>query len=213
MNARPAHKATGFNKRLHALRGALAARFGDELRFLKSLIDEPRAVGAILPTGPAMARQMASIVDPASGRRVLELGPGTGVITKAILDRGIAPERLVCVEYSPDFARHVRARFPGVDVIEGDAFDLQATLGAAADETFDCVVSALPLLNFPAADRTRLIGDLLARLPAGRPVIQFSYGPKPPVAGKPGQFAVERHSVVLKNVPPAQIWIYRKAHG
>lgn len=211
MNARPNLKFPEFDRRLRKLRGALAARFGDELKFLRTMIDEPRSVGAILPTGPGVARQMASVVDPASGLRILELGPGTGVITKAILARGIAPERLVCVEYSPDFARHIRVAFPRVEVIEGDAFNLAATLGSAAGETFDCVVSALPLLNFPLERRIALFDDLLGRIAPGRPVIQFSYGPKPPVAARPGHFSVERHAVVLKNVPPAQIWVYRKA--
>jgi phosphatidylethanolamine/phosphatidyl-N-methylethanolamine N-methyltransferase len=213
VNARPHIRFPAFDRRLRKLRGAIVARFGDELKFLRTMIDEPRSVGAILPTGPGVARQMAGVADVGSALRVLELGPGTGVITRAILARGIAPERLVCVEYSPDFARHIRLAFPSVDVIEGDAFDLAATLGPAANETFDCVVSALPLLNFSLEQRTALINDLLNRIPAGRPIVQFSYGPKPPVAARHGQFSVERHAVVLKNVPPAQIWIYRKAPG
>ncbi|MBK8456122.1 MAG: methyltransferase domain-containing protein [Phyllobacteriaceae bacterium] len=183
------------------------------MRFFRTLIDEPRAVGALLPTGPAMATKMASVVRPENPASVLELGPGTGVITKAVLARGLAPAKLVCIEFSPEFAGMMRARYAGVKVIEGDAFDLDAALGERRGETFDCVVSGLPLLNFPAASRIRLIADLLDRIPAGRPVIQFSYGPKPPVPAQPGRFTVARHAVVLRNVPPAQIWIYRKPAG
>lgn len=213
MNAKPVVKAVGLHKRIGALRGAFSARFGDEMRFFRTLIDEPRAVGALLPTGPAMAAKMASVVRTDSPLPVLELGPGTGVITKAILERGLAPEKLVCVEFSSEFVNLMRLRFPGVTVIEGDAFALDITLGAMNSETFDCVVSALPLLNFPSASRIALIADLLGRIPHGRPVIQFSYGPKPPVAAQPGRFTVSRHAVVLRNVPPAQIWLYRKAAG
>lgn len=213
MKAKPATKHAGLHKRLGAWRGAFAARFGDEMRFFRTLIDEPRAVGALLPTGPAMAAKMASVVRPESPLRVLELGPGTGVITKAVLARGLAPAKLVCVEFSPEFAGLMRARYAGVKVIEGDAFDLDRTLGESRGETFDCVVSALPLLNFPAASRIGLIADLLDRIPAGRPVIQFSYGPKPPVPAQPGRYTVTRHAVVLRNVPPAQIWLYRKPAG
>lgn len=213
MSGRPATKPSGIAKRLGALRRAFNARFGDEMRFVRTLIDEPRTVGALLPTGPALAAKMASVVRADAPGRVLELGPGTGVITKAILARGVAAENLVCIEFAPEFVDLIRLRFPGVHTIEGDAFHLDATLGDLRAETFDCVVSALPLLNFPAADRVRLIADLLERIPHGRPVVQFSYGPKPPVPAQPGRFTVSRHAVVLKNVPPAQIWTYRKAAG
>lgn len=213
MNGSKVTKPTAIGRRISALRGAFAARFGDEMRFFRTLVDEPRAVGALLPTGPAMAARMASVVRPAEPLRVLELGPGTGVITKAILAKGLPAEQLVCVEFAPEFADLIRLRFPGVTVMQGDAFDLERTLGDLRDERFDCVVSALPLLNFPPVERIRLIQDLLGRIPHGRPVIQFSYGPKPPVAALPGRFTVARHAVVLKNVPPAQIWTYHQAPG
>lgn len=182
-------------------------KFSEELSFVNGLVNQPKTVGAIWPTGPVMARIMANVVDPDSKLPVLELGPGTGVITKAILDRGIAPTMLHAVEFSPEFAKALRLRFPDIHIHEGDAFDLSALIG---DQQFDCAVSALPLLNFPAPLRSKFIKDVLARLPLGRPLIQFSYGPKAPVTGKAGEFSVERHDFVLRNIPPARIWIYRQ---
>lgn len=202
-----------FSQRLDRLRGAVNTSFGDELRFLRHLARAPREVGAVLPTGAAMAGRMAAIVRPEAELPVLELGPGTGVITKAILARGLAPEKLVCVEHSPAFARLLRGRFPSVTVVEGDAFALKAALGPLAARGFDCVVSALPLLNFPPAERERLMAELVALVPDGRPVVQFSYGPRPPVPARPGRFTVGRLALVLRNVPPAQVWLYRRAVG
>ena len=184
-------------------------RFSDEIRFLSDLKRQPRAVGAIWPTGQIMARRMASVVNPASNLPVLELGPGTGVITHAILERGLQPGQLHAVEYSPSFASELRLRFPSIHVHQGDAFNLEATLAADAGLRFDCAVSALPLLNFPAAMRERLIADVLSRLTPGRPLIQFSYGPFAPVPSRAGQWSVERYDFVLRNIPPARLWIYR----
>lgn len=191
------------------MRRNIEKKFGDEIRFFKGLLDTPRGVGAVMPTSIGMARRMASVIDTDSGLPVLELGPGTGVITRAILERGVPAEMLHCIEYSPEFARQMRRAFPAVTIIEGDAFALAETLGPDAPPVFDCVISALPLLNFPQAMREGLIHDLLERIPPGRPVVQFSYGPRPPVRPGP-KLAVRRLDFVLRNVPPAQIWLYTR---
>jgi phosphatidylethanolamine/phosphatidyl-N-methylethanolamine N-methyltransferase len=138
------------------------------------------------------------------------LGPGTGVITAAILARGIAPARLVAVEYNENFAAVLKARYPAVKVIQGDAFDLGQTLKAHDLAPFAAILSGLPLLNFPLAARQRLIEGALARLAPEAPFIQFSYGLHPPVVPPPG-YSVVRAAFVLRNVPPARVWVYRKA--
>ena len=81
----------------------LGRKFDEEIRFFKGWMSNAKAVGAILPTSSVTARRMASVINPASGLPVLELGPGTGVITKAILERGLEPSNLVSIEYSTDF--------------------------------------------------------------------------------------------------------------
>ena len=135
------------------LKRALAERFDDELQFFKGWIDRPKTVGSIVPTSSVTARKMASVVDTGSGLPVLEVGPGTGVVTRAILGHGVRPENLYALEYSPEFVRHLRRLYPRVNVIEGDAFNLAAALGDKRDLTFDSVVSGVPLLNFPVPQR------------------------------------------------------------
>ncbi len=192
------------------LRQSLARRFDEELRFFKGWIDKPRAVGSIVPTSSVTARKMASVVDPSSGLPVLELGPGTGVITKAILQAGIKPENLWSIEYSQDFVRHLRRDFPGVNIIQGDAFDLDATLGDKRDTVFDSVISGVPLLNFPVPQRIAYVEDLLDRLPPGRPIVQITYGPVSPVPPGRGNYTVEHFDFILRNIPPSRLWIYRR---
>jgi phosphatidylethanolamine/phosphatidyl-N-methylethanolamine N-methyltransferase len=197
-------RASGFRK-------AFAEKFDDELKFFKGWIDRPKTVGSIVPTSSVTARRMASIVDVHSGLPVLEVGPGTGVITRAILARGVKPENLYAVEYSSEFVRHLRRNYPGVNVIEGDGFDLEKTLGDKRGLVFDSVVSGVPLLNFPVARRVAYLSGLLDRIPHGRPVVQLTYGPKSPVPPGLGDYTVEHFHFIIRNIPPTQLWIYRRA--
>lgn len=188
----------------------LGRKFDEEIRFFKGWIDGPKRVGAILPTSGITARRMASVITPKSGLPVLELGPGTGIITKAILQRGISPENLVSIEFSTDFFQHLTRNFPGVHFINGDAFDLQNTLGSFKDVQFDAVISAIPMLSFPMERRTALLEDLLDRMPHGRPVMQITYGPVSPIVAKPDRYRIKHFDFVVRNIPPAQLWVYTR---
>lgn len=195
------------------LRKAFDDHFGDEVRFFRGWMSRPRAVGSVIPTSSVTARRMASVVDPASGLPVLETGPGTGVITRAILARDIPADRLHAIEYSPEFAGHLRRDFPGVNVIEGDAFDLDATLGPDGPKLFDCVISGIPLLNFPVHARVAYLESLLCRIPDGRPVVQLTYGPRSPIPPGLGRYTVSHFDFVIRNIPPTHLWVYRRSHA
>src|ERR1051325_4137784 len=110
------------------------------LNFLRGLIARPKNVGAIAPSSPALARAIAREVDPARPGPVLELGPGTGVVTEALVERGVAEERLVAIEYDRDFAALVAKRFPRARVVRGDAFDFVNILGEG-QEPYAAIVS------------------------------------------------------------------------
>lgn len=185
-------------------------RIADDFRFFVGWLGRPKTTGSVIPTSWTMAKRMASVADPASALPVLELGPGTGVITRAILAHGVTPHRLVSLEYSAEFYERLRRTIHGVNFIKGDAFNLDASLGHYASAKFDCVVSALPLLNFPMESRIALMEDLLDRVPSGRPVIQFSYGLKPSVPPGSGNYTVDRYDVVYRNFPPARLWLYKR---
>ncbi len=101
-------------------------RLDDEVRFLRSWIEKPLHMGAVMPSGKVLARTMARYVDPHSDAPVIELGPGTGAITTALIARGVDQKRLVLVEYNPGFCALLRERYPQATIVQGDAYALAA---------------------------------------------------------------------------------------
>jgi phosphatidylethanolamine/phosphatidyl-N-methylethanolamine N-methyltransferase len=193
------------------LKEQLEKKFGEEIHFFKGWQRDKRGVGALIPTSGITARRMASIIDASSGLPVLELGAGTGVITNAILQRGIVPKNLVSIEYAAHFCEILHKRFPDVDVRNGNVFELGQVLGERNGETFDCVISAVPMLSFPLQRRISLMEDLLSRIPRGRPVIQITHGPLSPLPALPDVYTISHFDFVVRNIPPAQLWLYRAA--
>jgi phosphatidylethanolamine/phosphatidyl-N-methylethanolamine N-methyltransferase len=182
----------------------------DNLRFFRALLARPRSVGAFAPSGPHLAKAMAAQIRAdliQKGGPVLELGPGSGSLTQGILER-VPASQLTCIEYDHDLCQLLKTRFHGVNVIHGDAFNLEHTLGHS--EPYAAIISGLPLLNFPMPDRQRLLAAATARLMPGGVFAQFSYGLKPSVPAPPG-FQISRAAMVWANVPPARVWAYRKA--
>ena len=177
----------------------------DHLRFFRALAARPKNVGAVMPSGPQLANAMAAEIK--LDGPVLELGPGTGSLTGAIAKR-VGEKHLTAVEYDPDFAAALKARFPAMTVIRGDAFDLDAALGH--QRPYAAILSGLPLLNFSVGERRRLIEGVATRLMPGAGFIQFSYGLSAPVPPPDGH-VVTRAAFAWANVPPARVWVYRKA--
>lgn len=182
----------------------------DRLRFFAALLRAPRQVSAVTPTSQLTAAEMARPIDVASGLPVLELGPGTGPITRAILDRGVPPEKLYLIEYAADLCRHLERTFPGVNVIHGDAFDLDATLSGYDVPLFDCVISAIPLVTFGHERGNALLEGALARVPPGRPMVQITYSNTAPLTPRDTRVRCERSARILRNLPPASVWLYSR---
>ena len=110
---------------LRRFEGKNGVRLDDEVRFIGSWIKKPLAVGAVTPSSKLLARTMAQYVDPEGTGPVIELGPGTGPITEALIEHGVAPSRLVLVEFNPAFCQLLRERFPEATVVQADAYRLR----------------------------------------------------------------------------------------
>lgn len=184
-------------------------RLDDDVRFLRTWFEKPLATGAVMPSGRALARTMAAYVDPASKGPVIELGPGTGPVTEALVERGVDPARLVLVEFNPMFCRLLRSRYPTATVIQGDAYRLRPLLTEMLREPAAAIVSGLPLVTKPLRARLRLITDAMHLLDKGAPFIQFTYAVVPPIPKIPDVMSAEGSELIWMNLPPARVWVYR----
>jgi phosphatidylethanolamine/phosphatidyl-N-methylethanolamine N-methyltransferase len=189
---------------------SIADRIEDEFRFFKTWATSPLKMGAVSPTSRALADLMVEHAAPDPTGWVLELGPGTGVVTEALIRAGIPAERIVSVEYDKEFCRLLRERFPAAHIIRGDALDLDAVLGEFRSTEFSAVLSGVPLLTLPRGKRVPYLEDLLDRLVPGGNVTQLSYSFTPPQDAVPGRFSVEKSKWVTANLPPGRVWIYRR---
>jgi phosphatidylethanolamine/phosphatidyl-N-methylethanolamine N-methyltransferase len=185
-------------------------RLDDEVRFLRSWIEKPLHMGAVMPSGRLLARTMAQYVDVDSEGPVVELGPGTGAITNALIERGIDQKRLVLVEYNPGFCALLRDRYPHAKVVQGDAYRLRDSLRQLLAVPASAVVSGLPLVTKPMQTRLRLIRDAFLTLAPGAPFVQFTYSVAPPIPRSLPGVSTEASERVWINLPPARVWVYRK---
>ena len=195
-------------------RPTLEERLSDEAHFIRTWVDSPGRTGAVSPSGRFLARAMARAVDPRSRGLVVELGPGTGPVTEALLARGVAPERLVLVEFAAPFCRLLQRRFPGTRIVQGDAYRLRESLAGALDGPVSAVVSSLPLLNRPDAERRLLLEQAFELMGPKGVFVQFTYGMGSPIPLRDGgalQFRGEPQKPVWLNLPPARVWSYRRA--
>jgi phosphatidylethanolamine/phosphatidyl-N-methylethanolamine N-methyltransferase len=197
----PSHSAVRVEKK--------PLRLDDEMRFIRTWFENPLSTGAVMPSSKALARTMASYVDPQSNGPVIELGPGTGPVTEALVQRGVDPKRLILVEFDPDFCRLLRTRYPAATVVQGDAYRLRRLLGDTVRDPAAAMVSGLPLVTKPLRTRLRLISDALGLLAPGAPFIQFTYAMVPPIPKGLSGITAKASDLIWMNLPPARVWVYR----
>ena len=176
-------------------------------QFFRSWVQNPLAIGAVAPSGRTLAKLMVKGVR--ADARVMELGPGTGTVTRAILDSGVEERNLYLVERDAGFSRLLRERFPRATVLHEDATVVAAHTRELAG-TFDFIVSGLPLVLFSRAQKERLLAQVLSLLKPTGAFHQFTYGGRCPIR-RSVRDALGLDKVLLGiapfNVPPA--FVYR----
>jgi phosphatidylethanolamine/phosphatidyl-N-methylethanolamine N-methyltransferase len=174
----------------------------------------PRRIGAVVPSGVALTRAIVAEVDLARPGAVVELGGGTGAVTRALLAGGVRPADLVVIERDQSLYRLLHERFPDVCVIHGDARKLPGLLAKAGVGPVKMVISGLPLLTMPLKAQMGILSGSFGVMPEDGVFIQFTYGPTSPVPER----LVRRMGLtgrvmgrVWLNVPPATIWRFTRA--
>jgi phosphatidylethanolamine/phosphatidyl-N-methylethanolamine N-methyltransferase len=191
-------------------------RGADGLRFFLRWLRRPSRVGAVVPSGQALAQALAAEIEVGAPGAVIDLGAGTGRVTRALLDTGIAADDLLVVEREAAFCELLASRFPEARVVRGDARTLEPLLTRAGVGPVKAVVSSLPLLSLPNADRRAVLSQAFAVLGPDGVLVQYTYGPAAPV---PPELRIElglvgeRTGWVLANLPPAAVWRYRRGRS
>ncbi len=195
-------------------RGQRAPAIDPELAlFLGRWLKAPHRIGALAPSSRYLAQAMARQVDMRQARLVVELGGGTGSITRALLAAGLAPEKLVVVERDERLHRLLAERFPGLRVLQGDATQLVALLRPLGITGASAIVSSLPLLSMPKRLRHRIVEQSFALLGERGALVQFTYGIASPLPAR--EFAVSGRVAarVWRNLPPAFVWRFERKAG
>jgi phosphatidylethanolamine/phosphatidyl-N-methylethanolamine N-methyltransferase len=182
------------------------------LRFFKTFLTSPKQIGAILPSGPALAKQITDPIDFDAAKVIVEFGPGTGSFTRVLLERKKKDTRLIAFEINEEMADFCATEFPDVELVRGSAENLVAFLAEQKITGIDAVVSGLPFANFPVPVQTKILEGVASSLKPGGLFLGFTYFHSSMVpathryrAKLKKMFAHVDRIPVMKNVPPAYV--------
>jgi phosphatidylethanolamine/phosphatidyl-N-methylethanolamine N-methyltransferase len=190
----------------------LLATLSDTTLFLQEWLANPQRTGSVVPSSRRLARAMARWLPADPESYVLELGPGTGIITKALLQHGLREDKLVAIEHNPKLARLLRERFPRAHIITGDAWRLDHLLHSRARpiESVGAVISSLPLQNFTEAQAEALSQKIRSVLAPQGHWVQYTYRIDKLRPRGASTFRLHSSKIVWLNLPPARVSAFQK---
>ena len=182
-----------------------------ELRtFFQVLLTSPGAMGAIYPSSKSLANKMAAQIPNTLSDIVVEIGPGTGTITRALLDSGIQAEKLIIIERSEAMVNYLHAQFNDLQIIHGDAKHIKQLVN---NQSVSCIVSSLPLKSLQAKDAEEIIAAIYATLIPDGIYIQYGYKFFREKLNLEQHFNLIHSKHVWFNLPPARVDVYQKNGG
>lgn len=187
-----------------------AEKVANTALFFRRWLANPLQMGSIIPSSRALCERVARNVERAPGEYVLELGAGTGVVSRALLDHGVPPEKLIVVEIVPDMAEHLRSVLPGVNVICGDAFALQDAIPKEWQGRIGTAICGIPLVMLPFEQQKRFV-DAVESVAPGKGFLLFTYCITSPLPYRKLGLTAKRLEWTPLNFPPASVWRYRPA--
>jgi phospholipid N-methyltransferase len=176
--------------------------------FLKEFFLNPASVGSAVPSSLLLAKTIATQVPRDTSGYVVEIGPGTGVVTEALLKAGVALDKFIIIERSHSFYKHLQKRFPHVTIIHGDAMDLEKLLGDKSAHV-SAIVSSLPLRSLPAATGAQIAEQMEKVLMPGGVFVQFTYSLIKTHANLPQKFKYAYSKKIWMNLPPARVDVFK----
>jgi len=186
---------------------------GEAELFFRQWLRSPKSMGSVAPSSRVLARAVTRAVVWRPGQTVVELGAGTGAISRGLLGAGLPPEALAMVELDPPLVDYLRTRFPSIRVIKGDATRLHDLLHDHGIERVGTVISGLPMVNMPLEFQQAIIEQSFAVLDRNGCLLQYSYSPVVPIRAKKLGVHAELVKFVVRNLPPATVWRISRANG
>ena len=198
--------------------GAAASESGHRRRgggtnaalFFRRWLANPLQMGSVIPSSPSLCRRIARLTTRAKDEVVVELGAGTGVVSRALLDSGVPPERLVVLEIVPEMASHLRDALPGVNVVCGDAFELRRALPERWRGKVGTAICGIPLVMLPL-ERQRRFVEAVESVAPGRGFLLYTYCITSPLPYRRLGLTARREAWTPLNFPPASVWRYLPA--
>lgn len=176
--------------------------------FFRRWLRNPLQMGSVIPSSRALCRRIAAAVERGPDEYVLELGAGTGVISRALLASGVPANRLIVVEIVPEMARFLSESLPGVKVICGDAFDLKRALPAQVQGRIGTAICGIPLVLLPL-ERQAAFRDAVEAVAPGRGFLLYTYCATSPLPYRKLGMTARRLAFTVANFPPASVWRYQ----
>lgn len=183
--------------------------FREAFLFLRQYLSNPRKTGSIYPSSAALGKAMASFLENSQESTVIELGPGTGSVTRSLLKSSITLDNFYACEISNVFVEHLRRRFPRIHVREGDAAQLTHVFEELVGKV-DCIFSSLPLKSLPSALVEKIIDQEYEILRPGGIVVQFTYDLRKRKTKLNNRFKYFKSRIIVANFPPARIDVFIK---
>lgn len=182
----------------------------ENILFLKRVLKNPKALGAIAPSSPALSNFICRHVEVDEDTYVVEIGAGTGRFTRALLHYGVSPAQLFVVEMDSELCKFLTTHFPHVTVIEGDASRLMDILPPHVIGKVSTVISGIPLVNLSESLQASLVAACFSVMEEDGQMLQFTYGPVSPLSTRKFGLSKKRLGHVFWNFPPAVIWSYKR---
>jgi phosphatidylethanolamine/phosphatidyl-N-methylethanolamine N-methyltransferase len=190
----------------------IIAALNDTGLFLKEWLANPQRIGSVVPSSRNLAAAMARWLPRDPESFVLELGPGTGAVTEALISHGLREEKLIAIEFNPKMAVHLREKYPRAQIVAGDAWQLDSLLRNCKQPvaSVGAVISSLPLLNFSEEQAEALAQKIRAVLEPDGHWVQFTYRIHKLRPRGASTFKLHASKIVWLNLPPARVSVFQK---
>ncbi len=181
--------------------------------FFRQWLRSPKSMGSVIPSSRALARAVTRAVSWRPGQTVVELGAGTGAISRGLMASGLPAEAVMMIELDRSLYEYLRDRFPDVAVVNGDATRLLDILRQHGVQDVGTVISGLPMVTMPLEFQRAIVEQSFAALGDDGCMLQYSYSPVPPIRAKRLGVKAELVRYVVRNLPPATVWRFRRLNG